>query len=270
VLDRFVYWMFRLTILLMRPVPLRPAYRFGGNVAVLCYRLGFVRQRHALNANLARVLQRNDSAYVDAVARASFRNFGKYVVDFIHYPSMSRDEVRSRLRFDQWDLLNEMRDSGRGIVIATLHYGNWDLGAAALAAFDYPIHAIAERFDYEPMNALVQGSREKLGMRIVPHDRVGASVFKLLRAGKFLATLIDVADEHTAIHVEFFGVPARVSSAPARLALRTGAWLMPAVVLRGPDDDLHIRPIIDGALRDFAPTGDEPADVRELTRLTVA
>jgi KDO2-lipid IV(A) lauroyltransferase len=269
VTDRFVYWMFRLTILVMRPVPLRPAYWFAGHVAVLCYRLGFAKQRTALRANLAQVLQTSDPARIERTARAAFRDFGKYVVDVIHYPSMTREEIRARLRFDEWDDLNRIRESGRGTVIATLHFGNWDLGAAALAAYGYPINAVAERFDYEPMNQLVQGSRERLGMRVVPHDRVGPSVFRLLHGGEMLAMLIDVADDRSAIEVEFFGAPARVSSAPARLALRTGAWLVPAVVLRGPGDDLHIRPLIDATLGGFTPTGDEIADARELTRLTM-
>jgi KDO2-lipid IV(A) lauroyltransferase len=69
------------------------------------------------------------------------------------------------------------------------------------------------------------------------------------------------------MHVEFFGAPALVSSAPARIALRTNAWVVPAVVIRGPDDDTIIRPIIDTSLRDYTPTGDEERDVYDLTRL---
>jgi KDO2-lipid IV(A) lauroyltransferase len=266
-LDRLVYWLFRLAILLTRPLPLRLGYWFGERVALVCYWVIFPRHRRALNANLAHVLQSDDAALVSRTARGSFRNFGKYVIDFIHFPALTRDEIRRRLRFEQWDELNEAASSGRGIIIATIHFGNWDLGAAALAAYGYPINAIAETFRYPPMNALVQGSREKLGMKVIGHDRLGPTVFRLLRRGEMLAMLVDVASDETAISVDFFGAPARVSSAAARIALRTNAWVVPAVVLRGPDDDLHIRPIIDIGLRDFAPSGDEERDVRELTRL---
>lgn len=266
-LDRTVYWLFRLAILVTRPLPLRLGYWFGERVALLCYWVIFPRHRKALNANLAHVLQSSDAAYVDSVARRTFRNFGKYVIDFIHYPVMTREEVRARLRFDQFDELNTVAASGRGVIIATLHFGNWDLGAAALAAYDYPINAIAETFRYGPMNDLVQGSRRKLGMKVIGHERVGPAVFKLLRRGEMLAMLADVSDEQSGIRAEFFGAPALVSSAPARIAVRTRAWVLPAVVLRGPDDDLHIRPIIDTSLRDFTPTGDEARDVRDLTEL---
>lgn len=270
-LDRTVYWLFRLAIVLTRPLPLRLGYWFAERVALLCYWVIFPRQRKALNANLAHVLQSNDARFVSSVARRSFRNFGKYVIDFIRYPVITREEVKRRLRFDQWDELNACTSSGRGVIIATIHFGNWDLGAAAMAAYGYPVNAVAETFPYERMNALVQGSRAKLGMTVVGHDRLGPTVFKALRRGEVLAMLVDVApSEDAGMRVDFFGAPALVSPAAARIALRTGAWVVPAVVLRGPKDDVDIRPVIDVGLRDFAPTGDEARDVRELMRLTMA
>jgi KDO2-lipid IV(A) lauroyltransferase len=105
-------------------------------------------------------------------------------------------------------------------------------------------------------------------MKVIGGNRVGPAVFKALRRGEMLAILIDVASEDAGgIRVDFFGAPALVSPAAAKIALRTGAWVVPAIVLRGPADDLEIRPIIDMSLRDFAATGDETMDVRELTRL---
>ncbi len=254
-LDRTVYWLFRLAIVLTRPLPLRLGYWFAERVALICYWVIFPRHRKALNANLAHVLHSNDAKFVDSVARRSFRNFGKYVIDFVHFPAITGDEVKRRLRFDQWDDLNEV--------------AHWDLGAAALAAYGYPINAIAETFAYSRMNDLVQGSRAKLGMKVIGHDRIGLTVFKALRRGEMLAMLVDVASESNGLRVDFFGAQAFVSPAAARIALRTGAWVVPAVVLRGPDD-VEIRPIIDTSLRDFAPTGDETRDVRELMRLIMA
>ncbi len=270
-LDRTVYWLFRLAIVVARPLPLRLGYWFAERVALLCYWVIFPRQRKALNANLAHVLRSNDARFVDSVARRSFRNFGKYVIDFIHFPVITREEVKRRLRFDQWDELNACTSSGRGVVMATIHFGNWDLGAAAVAAYGYPVNAIAETFPYPPMNKLVQGSRSKLGAKIIGHDRLGPTVFKALRRGEILALLVDVASsEASGIRVDFFGAPALVSPAAARIALRTGAWVVPAVVLRGPEDDVEIRPVLDMSLRDYAPTGHEERDVHELMRLIMA
>ena len=261
-----VYWLFRLTIFLTRPLPLWLGYRVAAAVAGVCYHF-FHRQRRALNENLAWVLGTTDRREVDAVARRAFRNFGKFVIDFIHFPRMTQEEVRQRLVFSQWTELDEAASSGRGVLIVTIHLGVWDLGAAALAAYAYPINAIADSFGYPKMNDLVHGSRERLGMKVIPVDRVGPGVFRALKRGEILAMLIDTPLPGQAITVDFFGAPAEVSSVPARVALRTGAWVVPAVVLRGPERDTIIRPVLDTQSARYEPTGDEEQDVRALTSL---
>ena len=261
-----VYWLFRLTILLTRPLPLRLGYRVAAIVAEVCYYF-FHRQRRALNENLAWVLGSNDRREVDAVARQAFRNFGKFVIDFIHFPAMSRDEVRRRLVFSQWIELDEVMETGRGMLIVTMHFGSWDLGAAAFAAYDYPINAIADNYGNDAMNRLVHGSREKIGMKIIQMDRVGPNVFRALKRGEILALLIDVPAPGQAITVDFLGAPAEVSSVPARIALRTGARVVPAMVLRGPQDDTLIRPVLDVRTARYEASGDEERDVHALTQL---
>ncbi len=261
-----VYWLFRLTILLTRPLPLWLGYRVAAVVAEICYHF-FHRQQRALNENFSWVLGTGDRREVDAVARRAFRNFGKFVIDFIHFPLMTRQEVRRRLVFSQWTELDEAVASGRGVLIVTMHVGVWDLGAAALAAYDYPINAIADSFRYPKMSDLVHGSRERLGMKVIPMDRVGPAVFRALKRGEILAMLIDTPLPGQEITVDFLGAPAEVSAVPARIALRTGAWVVPAVVLRGPQRDTMIRPVIDIHAAKYEPTGDVERDVLALTRL---
>ncbi|MEX0786835.1 MAG: lysophospholipid acyltransferase family protein, partial [Dehalococcoidia bacterium] len=175
-------------------------------------------------------------------------------------------EVRRRLVFTQWHELNEAVESGRGVLIVTMHFGVWDLGAGALAAHDYPINVIVDTFRDAKLDRLVHSSREKLGMKVIPRERVGIGVFRALRRGEILAMLIDVPPEDQVVTVDFFGRPAQFSAAPARIALRTGAWVVPAMVLRGPEEDQLIRPIIDVRSVRYEPTGDEEHDVHALTQ----
>lgn len=260
-----VYWLFRLTILLTRPLPLWLGYRIAAAVAEVCYHF-FGRQRRALNENLAWLLQSDDPREVDAVARRAFRNFGKFVIDFIHFPVLTREEVHKRLVFTQWPDLDEVMASKRGMLLVTMHFGIWDLGGAALAAYNYPINAVVDNFGYEKMNELVHGSRERLGMKVIPLDQAALRVFRCLKRGEMLATLIDVPPPDQVVVVDFLGAPAEVSSAPARIALRTGAWVVPAMIIRGPERDSIIRPIVDIRSVRYEKTDDEERDVLELTQ----
>jgi KDO2-lipid IV(A) lauroyltransferase len=260
-----VYWLFRLTILLTRPLPLWLGYRIAAAVAEVCYHF-FGRQRRALNENLAWLLQSDDPREVDAVARRAFRNFGKFVIDFIHFPVLTREEVHKRLVFTQWADLDEVMASKRGMLLVTMHFGLWDMGGASLAAYDYPISAVVDNFGYEKMNELVHGSRERLGMKVIPRDQAAMRVFRCLKRGEMLAFLIDVPAPDQVVVVDFLGAPAEVSSAPARIALRTGAWVVPAMVIRGPERDSIIRPIVDIRSARYEKTDDEERDVLELTQ----
>ena len=261
-----VYWLFRLTILITSPLPLWLGYRVAAAVAEICYHF-FSRQRRGLNQNMAVVLNSDDTDEVDALARRAFRNFGKFVVDFIHFPAITREEVHRRLVFSQWTELDEALESGRGVIMPTLHLGMWDLGAAALAAYDYPINAIVDTFRYDKLDELIRSSRGKLGMNVIRRDRTGPSVFRKIKRGEILAILIDVQPPGQTVVVNFLGRPATVSAIPARIALSTGARVVTALAFRGPESDTIIRPVIDIYGARFEPTGDSDQDVVALTQL---
>ena len=108
-------------------------------------------------------------------------------------------------------------------------------------------------------------------MTVIGHDRMGPTVFKALRRGEMLAMLVDVATRKRRASASTSSARPRSSRLPPRASrcARTPGWCRPSS-LRGPKDDVEIRPIIDTSLRDFAPTGDEARDVRELTRLIMA
>lgn len=263
-LHHFVYWTFRLLIFIGRPVPTRVAYFISPIIADICYPF-YRKGRRALHQNLSHVLGTSDRRVLGRVARNTLRNFSKYVVDFIHFYTMSPDEIRQRIIFDDYEPLNAAVAEGKGIIFVTLHFGNWDMGAAGLAAHGYPIDAIAETFELPRMNDLVQGYRRQLGINIIPMERLGPGVLRALRRGDILALLIDVPAPGASVTVDFFGAPVEVAAGPARLALRTGARVIPAVLAREPGHDELIRPIPDFDLR-FQPSGDEEEDVRQLTQ----
>lgn len=264
-IQRLVYWIFRALIFVGKPVPPRLGYLISNITADFCYRFLFPGLRRATHENLARVLGTSDMKVIEPVARRCLRNFGKYVVDFIHSHAMTRQDVRDRITFDHFDLLNEAVDEGRGIIFVTLHLGNWDMGAAGLAAHGYPVNVIAETFEYGRMNALVQGTRRHLGMKIIPMERVGPGVVRALRRGELLALLIDVPEPGSTVTVDFFGVPTEVPAGPARIALHTGARVVPTGLVRVEGQDRMIRPVLDFSLR-HSPTDDREADVRDLTQ----
>jgi phosphatidylinositol dimannoside acyltransferase len=255
------YWISRTGAFLGRYVPAQFWYTLADPIADLCY-VFMRRQRHVLQENLARVVGPEQAP---AAARRVFRNFARYVIDFYQLPSLSKDALCNRIEFHDWRHLNEALQPGAGGIFVTMHLGQVELGAGALAAYGHSPNAIAETFDYPPMNEFIQGLRRDLGMNVIPANKAKMGVLRCLNRGETLCMMIDVIEAGDGVMVDFFGQQVEFSSAPARIAIRTRARVMPGVVARAPHDRMKLLPKIDFGLH-YELSGDEETDVRALTQ----
>ncbi|MDA1062464.1 MAG: lysophospholipid acyltransferase family protein [Chloroflexi bacterium] len=256
-----VYWAFRIASLLARAAPLRLAYACGYGGGLLAYALWFGGRRRCVH-NMLRVTG-GDRAAARRAARRSFANYGIYLVDFLRFSGVSSAEVRRRIVFEQWHQLDEALD-GNGVLFVTIHFGNWDMGAAALAEHGYPTAVIADSFAEPRLNELVLRARHHLGMEILPADRVGPGLLRALRRNQVVAALIDVPQGEAGVEVEFFGATIAVPGGLARVALSSGASVVAATVPRLATWSDEVTGDLQRVT--FEPSGDRDHDVRALTQ----
>jgi len=252
-----------------RRLPQRASYWVAGAIGVAGYYL-WPRGRRALHRNYARVLNGHSERHMRRVARASLINYCRYLADFIRFPSLSPQQLLARCHGDEsFAALDRALQRGKGAIIVCMHFGNWDLGAGAAAARGYPLTVVAESFRDPRLDALIVGARERLGMQVIRMEKAGPSLIRALRQNGLLALLIDRPVPGEGVAVEFFGETIEVPAGPARLALRTGAAVVPtAFVRRSPGRD-DVQTLTDFTIS-FAPSGDEARDIRDLTQAIVA
>ncbi len=219
-----------------------------------------------MRGNYRRVLADTPRRERDRIARRSLVNYCKYLADFIRFPSIPAarliEEVEGQSRFDA---LSRVLERGKGAVIVCMHFGNWDLGAGAAAARGYPLTVVAETFADPRLDAMVMGARTKLGMRIVKMERAGPSLLRSLKENGLLALLIDRPTPGDGVKVTFFGDEVEVPAGPARLALRTGAAVVPTAFARIDPHRPEVTTLCDFGIRTER-TGDDEADILRLTQ----
>ncbi len=258
-----LYLAFRVAIFLTRVVPLRVSYAVGRAVGIAGYYAWPGGRRRSVQ-NMLRVTG-GDLREARRLARRSFANYVVYLVDFFRFFSTDAREVQRRAVVPEpvWDRLRQER-RGSGIVFMTMHFGNWDLGAAILALQGFPISAIADEFKNSRLNRLIMGSREHLGMKVIPVGRVGPGIMRALRNDDVVAMLVDIPQPEGGVQVEFFGSTISVPDGPARIALRAGSSVVAATLPRlarwGDQVGADIAPVA------FQPTGDAERDVQALTQ----
>lgn len=263
-----LYLAARLAISLLRLMPLRLSYavaRACGTAAFYAWRGG----RNRCIQNMMRVAG-GDATLARTYARRSFACYGAYIVDFLRFgaPSEASTEgVLARVDFDGWQRIDDEL-AGNGVVFVTLHFGNWDLAGAAIAAHGLPISVVVDTFANARLNTLVVGARERMGMNIVPVERMGPGVLRTLRRNGVVGLLIDVPQPGTGVEVEFFGGTVAVPDGPARIALRTGATILAGGVARTDPASEQFTGFLETVA--FVPSGERERDVRDLTQATMA
>lgn len=234
------YLQLKIAELLARVLPRRMGYGLARRVAdiiVLLDRNG----RENVIANLRHIHQHGGVALSDralrALARENFLNFAKYLVDFFHFLRLDQEQISRLIDFGNLrEVFDGVMARGKGAIVLSAHLGNWELGVAAVAMQGYPIHAVALEHPNKKLNDLYWSYRSARGLRSIPMGRAARECIVALRHNEMIALVADRDFTASRATVEFFGRPARLPSGPAKLALATGAPLVPCFMIRRPDD----------------------------------
>jgi len=249
----------------VRRLPARVSYAVAFALGSAAY-YAWPRARKSMRANYRRVLGRVPRHELDRTARRSLVNYCKYLADFIRFPAISPCDLIEQVHGEeQFQALSRALERGRGAVIVCMHFGNWDLGAGAGAARGYPLTVVAETFADPRLDAMVMGARTRLGMKIVKLEKAGPSLLRALKENGLLALLIDRPTPGDGVKVTFFGEDVEVPAGPARLALRTGAAVVPTAFARIHPHRPAVTTLCDFDLS-FERTGDDAADIQALTQ----
>jgi lauroyl/myristoyl acyltransferase len=226
-----LYWVTRFLTWLADRVPARPRMWTAGTLTELIYWLWVSKRRHTL-ANMAQVLGRPASdPQVRWTARRSWHSYGRYLAEFFNLPNTTVADILARTHDATpppgWRLLlDEALAPGRGALVATAHFGNWDV-AGVIAGTHMPLHVIAETFDDPRLNALVVRQRAALGMTIIPMERSLRRLVRVLQDGGTIATPVDrPLPAGEGVPITFFGRRCYVPGGVAQLALKTGAAIV--------------------------------------------
>jgi KDO2-lipid IV(A) lauroyltransferase len=159
------------------------------------------------------------------------------------------------VRFEGLTHLDAALRSGRGVVALSAHLGNWEVLGAALAASGYPVSVVAREVFDPRTDRVLNGWRERAGVRVHPRARGLFGAVRDLREGRIVGTLVDQDTGGPSVFADFFGRAARTPSAPFVLARRTGASLVP-MWIHMREDGVHVVEVRPAIPRSASVAGD--------------
>ena len=200
-----------------------------------------------------------------AICLGVYDSLGRLLAECALFPRLNPSTLQQVVSFEGLEHYQAAKAQKRGIVFLTAHLGAWELGAFAHALNGFPLHVLYRPLDNPWLNGLVNRYRTLSGNRLIDKRDSAREVLTAMARNETVGIL---ADQNTlseeGVFVDFFGIPACTTTGIAKIALRTGAAVVPAFCVWDPLSQ-RFRVVFDQPL-ELRATGDAETDIRVATQ----
>ncbi len=226
-MKRIEYILARLVLLTLGSTPLPMARR----LAVLYARaldIGVPRLRETALKNL----EMAGCAGRERITTGVFDSVARVALAFARFPKLTTKNISEWIRYEGLEHFHAAQKRGKGVLIATGHFGNWELSAFAHAYMAAPMQVVVRPIDNAMIDRLVEERRARSGNRIITKKVAARAILRALKEGEAVGVLIDQNTMPTeGVFIDFFGIKACAGSAFVKLAHHSGAAVIPGYAL---------------------------------------
>lgn len=254
---------FQFIAFLVQLLPLHGVRQMGRGLGRFVFAVVGHRKDVTMN-NLRRAFKEKSEADLVRIARGAFENIGISLLELVWFPRMTRDQVLKAVRFNKPEILHNAYNRGKGVLILTAHFGNWELlGQALTVHFQYPLKGLVKTQSNRLVNELINRRRELFGTKVIPMETSLREVLRALGDGEMVAIAADQAAPKENVPMTFFGTMVPTHTGPAALSLKTGAPIVAVFAVRSADGSYDAHTI---AVPSEDLVGHSEENVVELTR----
>jgi KDO2-lipid IV(A) lauroyltransferase len=254
---------------LMGVLPRGMARSAGAGLGAVAWNL-LPRLRRSGMRNLELAYPEMPVAERSRVLRRVYRQLGWQLGEFCQMGRYTRENTRELIRYEGLEHYLAAQERGQGVLIVTGHLGAWELSSFWHSLMGHPMAMVIRRLDNPRVDRLVNEIRCLHGNRVVHKDDFARGLLSAIRRGETVGILMDTnMTPPQGVFVPFFGVAACTASGLARVALRTGAAVLPGFLVWEPGEGKYVLHF--GAEIPLVESGDDERDILESTaRLTAA
>ena len=199
---------------------------------------------------------------IQAIIKRVFKNIGRTLVEFARFGKIKLEGTRKITFLDGSEHLQKVHDEGKGGIIVTAHFGNWELLGSWIAASGYPMDFLVGSQHNQKVDNLLNDFRREMGVGIIPLKTSIRGVFKCLRANHFTGLVSDQHAHSGGVTVKFFGRKAATPKGPAAFALKAKCPLIPLLIRR----ERYDRHVVMAGTPIYPPhSGDDEKDIETMT-----
>jgi KDO2-lipid IV(A) lauroyltransferase len=262
--NKLEFWLVLAVARILGRLPREQARRLSGVLAWSFYRL-HGRLRRVGERNLELALPRLSAEERNRILRGVFRHLGWQLVEFCRMTRYTAENTRGWMRTEGLDHYLAAKARGKGVLVVTGHLGAWEISGFYHSMMGHTMSVVIRPLDNQRLDEFVNVNRCRYGNRMLPKNDFARGLLNAMRSGETVAMLMDTnMTPPQGEFVEFFGQQACTATGLARIALKTGAAVLPGFMLWEEAERryvLHFGPELV-----FAHTGDAQADIVAATQ----
>lgn len=222
-------------------LPLKWVQALGSRLGKFAFTtLGF--RRKVTLDNLRHAFPELSEDRIVEIAEGAFRSVGIAFMELLWMPRMDRSMIKHIIKLENPETIHEALSRGRGLVLVTAHFGNWELCPQAIVVeTGIPIYVIMKPQVNPWVDRKINRWRESFGNIPVPMSVAVREVTKALREGKPVGIAGDQTAAQESLWVEFFGRKVPTHPGTAAFALKNGAPMLIGFAIRQPHGDYKLR-----------------------------
>lgn len=253
--DSIGYFVVRLFGIVVRCLPIEAGLWLGRRLGDIEYLINRKRRRIAyLNLKAAVYFdpeafsalgfaeRRAQGSGLKRIVRGAFWNIGQSFIEMLYTPKTDSALINKYVKSEGLEYVKEAQGRGKGFIVLTAHFGNWELSSHYLAINGIPVEALARQQKHTKLNELLNRYREFHGNKIIAKGMAVRELIRCLQANKAIGMLADQDSGRNGIFTTFFGRPVSTPQGPFRIASITGCVILPFFMIRlhGPHHKLVI------------------------------
>ncbi len=170
---------------------------------------------------------------MEKIARQVFINLIQVVFEVGWSLNLDGKRLYKHFKIDGYHHIKKAFEKGKGVLVLTAHFGNWELLTVIAAMIQFPLSIVIRPLDFKPLDHFFFDLRTRFGGKIIPKQRSFRRIIKSLGQGEMVALLMDQnVDWYEGVFVDFMGRRASTNKGLALLALKTGAPVVPVFMVR--------------------------------------
>ncbi|MDE1155991.1 MAG: lysophospholipid acyltransferase family protein [Acidobacteriaceae bacterium] len=265
--QRFEYVALRLLVGLFRLLPRSLARAAGAGLGRFLYAVaGRLRKTGLRNLELA--LPEKSLAEREQILRGVYRSLGWQLAEFCKMSALRPETAARLIRYDEAGLERFLAAEarGKGVLVLTAHLGAWELSSFFHSLMGHPMSMVIRRLDNPLVDQFVDGIRSQHGNRALHKDDFARGLLSAVRRGETVGILMDTnMTPPQGVFVPFFGLQACTAAGLARVAMHSGAAVLPGYLVWHEEERRYVLHF--GQELEIRKTGDAEADILANTAL---